>query len=77
MKAMKAYAAGDLLRFKKSKNYKSTAGRMDAVRNLVLVLETVGGSKNHFYGISCHNGAKHLWTWDLFELASDIGCEKK
>ena len=66
------FDVGDLLRFKPASrvNCALTDRPLLGTDGLILVVDTVGGSKKHFYGYACSTGEKHLWSYDQFYLVS-------
>ena len=71
------FDVGDLLRFKPASrvNCALTDKPLLGTDGLILVVDTVGGSKKHFYGYVCSTGEKHLWSYDQFYLVSKAQTE--
>ena len=67
---MITFKVGDLLRFKPVSrvNCALTDKPLMGTDGLVLVVESVVGSKKHFYGYACSTGEKYLWKYDQFDL---------
>ena len=69
------FEVGDLLRFKPASrvNCALTDKPLMGTDGLVLMVESVAGSKKVFYGYACSTGKKHLWKYDQFDLLSKAG----
>jgi len=64
---LKDFKVGDLVKMKPASE---VFAALPASAGLVLVTQEVPGSSRFFYGLACHDGATHLWSYDQFYLLS-------
>ncbi len=68
------FSVGDLLKFKHDSWWLyRDAGFRGKYSNasLVLVTDSIEGSKKFFYGLVCSTGETHLWSHDQFDLVQE------
>jgi len=64
---LKDFKVGDLVKMKPASE---SFAAMPATAGLVLVTKKVPGTSRFFYGLACHAGKTHLWSYDQFYLLS-------